>query len=403
MKKIEKNRQIIYDDREQCINIIYSGRISRRMSKIERRCPPYEGGDPYLYLCFAEQDSEAVFPLLEHLYRRGIRIWYNVESTADMGELNRQQERMNGASLVVLYLTDNVREAGNKKNTLLYYQQQGKPVISIDTDDGDNELSVGLTEAAKHIDAQTVRNAEELEAELIRTEGFSQELIGDPPAAKNHFGRAAAVILAIALLVAGVSYFGYKQYGWFVTWLPTPTPPPAVTPEPEPVLVGNVRGHLKTDLEAGMSKGLTIYVTTERKNARLSRLKEGLAGELAGQREAFREADEKRAVRDAIRKNLTAGLKGSATPVIIDTVTFDDEKLTEALRDALGGGMITTKALEQVTKLKLEELPEDLSVLKEKVPNLTTLILPTKTAKDALEAVDGQYAIALAPEGEAAQ
>ncbi len=344
-----------------------------------------------------------MFPLLEHLYRRGIRIWYNVESTADMEELNRQQERMNGASLVVLYLTDNVREAGNKKNTLLYYQQQGKPVISIDTDDGDNELSVGLTGAAKHIDAQAVRGAEELEAALIRTEGFSQELIGDPPAIKNSFGKAAAVILAITLLVAGISFYGYKVHGWFVTWLPTPTPTPVVTPTPAPVLVGNVRESLERDLEAGLSKGLTIYVTTEHKNTQKSRLKEGLAGELAGQRAAFRELEAKKALRDSIRDNLAAGLKGSATPVIIDTVTFEDEKLTDALRSAVGGGMITTKALERVTKLRLEELPEDLSGLKEKAPNLTMLILPQEAAKKALEAVEGQYDIALAPEGEAAQ
>ena len=127
------------------------------------------------------------------------------------------------------------------------------------------------------------------------------------------------IILAIALLMAGVSYYGYRQHGWFVTWLPIPTPPPA------------------------------------------------------------------------------------AAPGIIDTVTFGDAKLTAALREAAGGGMITTETLEQVTKLKLEELPENLSELKEKVPNLTTLILPQEAAKDALEATDGQYTIVLAPEGEAAQ
>ena len=355
------------------------------MSKFERRCPPYEGGDPYLYLCFDERDSEAVFPLLEHLYRRGIRIWYNIESTADMKELDRQQKRMNGASLVVLYLTDNVREAGNKKNTLLYYQQQGKPVISIDTDSGDNELSVGLTEAAKHIDAQAIRSAEEMEATLIRTEGFSQELIGDPPAVKNNIGRAAAIILAIALLVAGVSFYGYKQHGWFVTWLPTPTPmpTPVVTPTPEPVLVGDVRESMKSDLEAGFSNGLMIYVTTERKSTHKSRLKEGLAGGLAGQRAVFRELEAKKVLRDSIRGNLAAGLKGSATPMIIDTVTFSDAKLTDALRTAVGGGMITTKSLEQVTRLRLEEVPGDLSELKEKVPNLTMLILPQEAAKKA--------------------
>ena len=41
------------------------------MGRMYRNCPPYEGSDPYLYLCFAEQDREAVFPLLRHLYSRG--------------------------------------------------------------------------------------------------------------------------------------------------------------------------------------------------------------------------------------------------------------------------------------------------------------------------------------------
>ena len=169
------------------------------------------------------------------------------------------------------------------------------------------------------------------------------------------------------------------------------------------MLDGNVRESLERDLEAGLSKGLMIYVTTKRKDTQKRRLKEGLAGELAGQRAAFRELEAKKALRDSIRGKLAAGLKGSATPVIIDTVTFEDEKLTDALRTAVGGGMITTKSLEQVTRLRLEEVPGDLSELKEKVPNLTMLILPQEAAKKALEKVDGQYDIALAPEGEAAQ
>ena len=61
------------------------------MKKIQRGCPPYEGADPYLYFCFAEKDREAVFPLLEYLYLRGVRIWYNVEYTADIKKLNRQK------------------------------------------------------------------------------------------------------------------------------------------------------------------------------------------------------------------------------------------------------------------------------------------------------------------------
>jgi hypothetical protein len=175
------------------------------MSKFSRKCPPYEGADPYLYFCFAEKDSEAVFPLLEHLMQRGVRIWYQTDVTADLARLNHQQERMNNASLLVIYLTENARHDERVKNSLLYYQH-GKPVIGIDTDDGDNELAFGLTAAARHIDGRVGRNREDLEAELIRTDGFSQELIGDPPTPKNWRKKAAVWILAAALIVAGVAY-----------------------------------------------------------------------------------------------------------------------------------------------------------------------------------------------------
>lgn len=70
------------------------------MKKIQRGCPPYEGNEPYLYFCFAEKDRDAVFPLLEHLYLRGVRIWYNVEKTDNIRKLNRQLERMGDADVL---------------------------------------------------------------------------------------------------------------------------------------------------------------------------------------------------------------------------------------------------------------------------------------------------------------
>ena len=53
-----------------------------------RRCPPYEGKEPYLYLCFAEQDREAVFPLLEHLYSRGCRMVLFFQSSTALASPN---------------------------------------------------------------------------------------------------------------------------------------------------------------------------------------------------------------------------------------------------------------------------------------------------------------------------
>ena len=312
-----------------------------RMSKTERRCPPYEGGDPYLYFCFTEKDREAVFPLLEHMYRRGVRIWYSTETTADIGKLNHQQDRMNKASLLVIYLTENARHDERVKNALLYYQH-GKPVIGIDTDDGDNELAFGLTAAAKHLDGRIGRNREEMEAELIRTEGFTQELIGEPPKGRNWMKKATVLILAAALLTAGAAWYGYRYLGWFAVELPQPSPgTEEATPIPSPTP--------------------TLVPTPEP--------------------------------------------TPSPTPeptAIPDTVFFDDSAFTNAVRKAVPGGVITEESLAEVTVLQLDRLPADLSLLSQ-VLNLEKLKVPQSEAVKALTQTEGRYVIILAPEEVTAQ
>ena len=312
------------------------------MRKILRRCPPYEGSEPYLYLCFAEKDSEAVFPLLDYLYQRGVRIWYSTETTAKIEKLNHQQDRMDKASLLVIYLTDNARGDERVKNSLLYYQH-GKPVIGIDTDDGDNELAFGLTAAAKHVNGRRGRSSEELEAELIRTEGFSQELIGEAPVRRSWMKKTALILLAAALLTAGISYYGYKQYGWFVTYLPvpeTPTTVPTFTPKPTP-------SPTPTPSPSPTPTPTPTPVPTP-----------------------------------------------SPIP---DTVFFEDPELTEKLRNQVEGVLLTEESLAEVTELKLDKIPEDLSELA-KLPNLTKLILPQSEVMKAADLLDSGLTIAVTAE-----
>lgn len=311
------------------------------MKKTERRCPPYEGSDPYLNLCFAVKDSGAVFPVLEHLYQRGVRVWYSLKATANIEKLNHQQERMNNASLLVIYLSENARHDERVKNTLIYYQH-GKPVICVDTDDGDNELMFGLTGAARHINGRTGRNRDDLEAELIRTEGFTQELIGEPVKKRTRTRTVTACILAATLLTAGVIYYQYisGQYGKTPgeepgtaamaaaltpasTSAPTPTPTPEPTPEPTPTMMP-------------------------------------------------------------------------------DTVFFPDGDFTDAVRRATAGGVITEESLAEIRTLEIGALPEDLSLL-DRLPGLEKLKLPQGQALYALAVLGGRYTIVLAPEEVTAQ
>ena len=69
--------------------------------------------------------------------------------------------------------------------------------------------------------------------------------------------------------------------------------------------------------------------------------------------------------------------------VASDTVTFADASVREAVRDALGGGILTEERLSEITSLYLpgDALPEDLSDLA-LLKNLETVLLSQTAAKD---------------------
>ena len=74
------------------------------------------------------------------------------------------------------------------------------------------------------------------------------------------------------------------------------------------------------------------------------------------------------------------------TPEPADTVEFSSEKVREAVRSALGGGILTQERLTEVITIRLESdtLPETLSDL-ELLPALRTIQLTQSAAKDVPE------------------
>ena len=173
------------------------------MAAIEKQCPPYTGEQPFLYLCFADADTDRLRPLFRRLYERGCRIWYPVGHGGSAAERERRDARMQKARLVILYQTKHARADHAAKSAVLVCQEKNIPIVSIDTDDAESALSMGLDPRAVHIKA---RGGVAQEAALLRADGFSQELIGPPQKVrKRRLFAVAAVILAAALLLAGAA------------------------------------------------------------------------------------------------------------------------------------------------------------------------------------------------------
>ena len=145
-----------------------------------REFPPYEGDSPYLYFAFAEADSRRVWEYLRLLYERGCRVWYSRGKADGPEEVLRRQARYRGAALTLVYLSDEACRDQNTKSSVLVNQQFDRPIICLDPDGKDRVLAMGLRESVPHIPLYRIRSKEELEDAIFHSEGFSQELLGEP-------------------------------------------------------------------------------------------------------------------------------------------------------------------------------------------------------------------------------
>ncbi len=180
------------------------------MKSWQKRYPPYEGAEPYLYFAFTDADASGVWPLLRRLLERGCRVWYAAGRAGNAEELVRRQKRAAGAALTMLWLTDAARGDADLKSALLMNQSAGRPILCLDADQGDTGLSMGLYESVPHLRADASVNMALLEEEVIRAPGFTQEMLGEALKIRDRgwTGKLAAALLALTvLLLAGAFLF----------------------------------------------------------------------------------------------------------------------------------------------------------------------------------------------------
>ena len=253
---------------------------------------PYTGSEPFLFLCFSDADEARVQPLLRRLVSRGCRVWYASGRAKTLEEQRDRTERMASADLLILYRTAAFQEDTDKKSALLSCQARGCPIISIDMEDGGGELSLGLTKA-QHIPRP--KNTADIEETLLRTEGFSQALLGKPQKIQNRpLSGKIAVVLAVAaalLLAAGIVFSVLRSH----------RTPPEELPQ--------------------------------------------------------------------------------------DTIVFSDQALSDAVRAASGGGILSEETVSGITKLSLSSLPENPEEL-QKLPALQTLEFPQSVLLSEDERID---------------
>lgn len=182
-----------------------------------KQIPPYEGDQPYLYLAFAEVDGGRVWKLLRPLLARGCRVWYCVGPAGSAEELLYRQERCEKAGLTVVYLTDALCADRDSKSAVLVNQKYNRPILCLDPDEKDRRLDMNLRETVPHVSLYQL-SSEEWEGAVLHAEGFSQDMLGEPFRIGDDsktIKKLTLTFCALALLLAVVSFAGFRVFGWF--------------------------------------------------------------------------------------------------------------------------------------------------------------------------------------------
>lgn len=182
------------------------------MSNWHKQHPPYSGTEPYLYLAFADGDAKKVWPIAKVLLRRGCRVWYCIGPAGSSQELLRRQERASGAAWTLLYLTDALASDKESKSRIMTIQKDRKPITCLDPDGVSRYLAMDIRDSTPSIPLQRCKKESDLENELIRSEGYTQDILGKPIALKNPWlGKLTGIFLLLTALLLAASFLYSRQ------------------------------------------------------------------------------------------------------------------------------------------------------------------------------------------------
>ena len=206
------------------------------MKRWQRRFPPYDGTEPYLYFAFTESDSGRVWKIMRILLERGCRIWYSTGHSGSSQELLRRQERAGNAAFTVLYLTDAACFDSDLKNNVLVNQEAGRNIICLDPDGDDRRLKMGLHESVQHVPVYEFKSGSDIESAIIHADGFSQDILGEAVKTPGDLVARLSVVMSVLALILAVT-----AVIWYSFFYRTGTEPADEVHFADPVIAASVR------------------------------------------------------------------------------------------------------------------------------------------------------------------
>jgi len=178
---------------------------------VDKPFAAYRGELPYIFVCYAHEDSDSVYPEISWLHDQGVRIWYDEGISPGLEWTEALASAIQGSAKVLFFVTPRSVTSEHCRRELNFAQEEDHDVVAVHL--ADTEIPPGLRLSLNNRQA-ILRH--ELSDDLYRQElmQVAQTTVAEPaepvpqPSTAKPAGRrtglATAVVAAVAVIAGSV-------------------------------------------------------------------------------------------------------------------------------------------------------------------------------------------------------
>jgi pimeloyl-ACP methyl ester carboxylesterase len=145
---------------------------------VDKPFPAYQGDNPYVFVCYAHNDEDVVYPEIAWLREHGINIWYDEGISAGKVWRRELAEVIQGAAKILYYISNASLQSEHCNREVNYALDKGIEIVPVYMDESEltPELDLALNRVQALHRADDTRYRQHLLEGLGRSTAINAEL-----------------------------------------------------------------------------------------------------------------------------------------------------------------------------------------------------------------------------------
>jgi TolB-like protein len=91
----------------------------------------YQGDEPYIFVCYAHEDADTVYPEIEYLQAEGVNVWYDEGISLGTEWTEALADAIEGCTKFLFFVTPNSVTREHCRRELNFAQEEGRDVMAV--------------------------------------------------------------------------------------------------------------------------------------------------------------------------------------------------------------------------------------------------------------------------------